>query len=235
MRDEHDRRFQLCPQGLDVVGQRPPGDLVQRREGLVEQQQLRPRHQRPGQGHPHGHAAGQLRLLGRLGAGVQTHLAQGFPRTLQRPRLRDPRQLQRQRDVGGGGGPGHQGGRLEHHRSLPAPLGQGHLAAARPLKARQQPQRRRLAATRRPDQRHRLARLQPKAEWPKRASAAWVVDLDVTQRGDSHFSSHAKRGRGTMRSMVEGASRCTDNEVISIQFDAPEPPLEFPGPPRPDP
>jgi hypothetical protein len=64
MRDEDDGAAELALQPQDIVVELEAGDLVERGEGLVHEQQLRPQRERAGDRDAHLHAAGQLARIG---------------------------------------------------------------------------------------------------------------------------------------------------------------------------
>jgi hypothetical protein len=75
MGDEDDGLAQIAPQRQQIVIEPKPRDLVERRERLVHQQDVRIDDQRPRQRHPHLHAAGQFARI-RFGKFGQSHLRQ---------------------------------------------------------------------------------------------------------------------------------------------------------------
>ena len=60
MGDEDDRLAQLAPQREQIVVEAEARDLVERRERLVHQKNIRIGDERPRQRDPHLHAAGQF-------------------------------------------------------------------------------------------------------------------------------------------------------------------------------
>jgi len=181
--DEHHGRRQRLHQGQDVVGQGAAGDLVQGREGLVQQQQARAGDQGAGQGDAHRHAARQLGGPGGLGVG-QPDPGQGFDRLGPGLAVRRSGQFQGQGDIGRRAHPGGQGRGLEHHRGLAAARGASHGAAGRRLQPGQQPQGGGLATARRPDQGDDLAGRHGQIDRAQGATATGIIDLDLIQGRD---------------------------------------------------
>ncbi len=130
MGDEDDGAAELSPDLQEVVVQLEAGDLVERGEGLVHQQQARLGDQRPGDGDAHLHAAGELARIG---------VAEAFqPDQFQRLgdgglglAAADPGELERQVDIGEDAGPGHQRRLLEHEADGAAALGVARRLARR--------------------------------------------------------------------------------------------------------
>ena len=164
MRDEDHRPaiFFLEPQ--DVVVELEAGDLVERRERLVHQQQRRPGHQCAGDGNAHLHAAGQFARIGLREIG-QADAFQRLHDALPRLALRLARKPERQPDIVEHRRPGHQRRLLKHEadgiaRSVAAASFRARpvdMARGRRAEARNDAQRRRLAAAGRPEQADELA------------------------------------------------------------------------------
>ena len=116
--DEHHRAAGRLPQRQQIRLQPVAGELVERGERFVHQQQARPRHQGARDRHPHAHAAGKLprARASRTRRGPTRPSAACTLR--HRRRLRHAAQTQRQEDVVLGGGPGQQGGVLEHEADV---------------------------------------------------------------------------------------------------------------------
>ena len=117
------------------------------------------RHHRAGDRDAHLHAA---RQLARVGAGERLEADERAapPATSSRAASRDlPAQAQRQPDVLGDRGPGHQRRLLEDEADVAraVPARPDDPPRGRPHEPRDQPQRRRLAAARRPQQRDEVA------------------------------------------------------------------------------
>ena len=114
MGDEDDGLAQVAPQRQQIVVEPEAGDLVERRERLVHQQNIGIGDQRARQRHPHLHAAGQF---ARIGIG---EIRQARPAPA--PRRRAPsacvgrrmRELQRQAHIFAHAGPRHQRRLLKH-------------------------------------------------------------------------------------------------------------------------
>ena len=159
---EHDRLGQMVghEQGgrtvrLDQVeeqhAQAPRGRLVERDERLVEQQQRRLDHERPGDGRPARHAEREPRGVD-LGGAVEPDLVQGAP---------DPgrdvgRLRQDQRQILGHRAPGQEARLLEDVGEPARAVGRPHLALEVAVEAGDHVEERGLAAARRADDRHRL-------------------------------------------------------------------------------
>ena len=186
MGDEDHGRAASLPQRQQIVVEPEAGDLVERGERLVHQQQLRLGHQRARDRDPHPHAAGQFARKG------VREIRQADAR--QRLATRGPRQrLVGMRE-------------LERQRTLAATLAQGisvgswntkpisaarHCAAIRTVppadgraQARDDAQRRRLAAAGRAEQRDEFARSHVEIEAVERNRAAVEGLADAAQRDD---------------------------------------------------
>src|SRR4051812_18028692 len=62
--DEDDGEALAAPEVEELVVQPPAGDLVERREGLVEEEEARPCRERAGDRDPHLHPSGELPRIG---------------------------------------------------------------------------------------------------------------------------------------------------------------------------
>ena len=98
MGDEHRREAVLPPQRQQVVVEPVARDLVERRERLVHQQDLRLRHQRARDRDAHLHAAGELARIGLLEA-LEADQRQHLGGARLRLALADARERQRQHHV----------------------------------------------------------------------------------------------------------------------------------------
>jgi hypothetical protein len=159
------------------------GQCVQRREGLVEQQQRIRHGERPGDGHPLLLTAGDLPGAP-VGDVVQPHPGQqlGDPFAA----VGDARVAQRQLDVAADSAPREQPRLLEDHAGAAA----GHRCGAtgadrtagRLLKTRDEPQQRALAAAGRAHQHEELPRRHGQAHRPHRRDVTvgvlHAVELD---------------------------------------------------------
>ncbi len=206
MGDEHHRHAQLAPQRDQIVVELEPRDLVERRKRLVHQQHARRGDQRARDRDPHPHAAGEL---ARIGVGE-------FAKADARKRLHDARrgfvladagEFQRQIDVGEHRRPRHQRRLLEHEADvLDAALTRAmprHGAARRLAQARDDAQRRRFAAARRPEQRKELAVTHVEIEIVERDNAAAEHLADAAQRDDG-----SRRNRHLLLSTSAIRLRC---------------------------
>ena len=131
---EHDRAAEFLPQRQQVLLQLMAGELVERGEWFVHQQQARPRHQRAGDRDAHAHAAGELPRACRLEA-VEADAVQCRVHFRHRLVARHAAQTQRQEHVVRGARPGQQRGILEHE----ADLARARLVACVPDQARRHP------------------------------------------------------------------------------------------------
>ena len=107
MGDEDDGDAGLAPEPQHVVIEFLPGNLVERGERLVHQQQLGPGHQRAGDRNPHLHAARELARIsvgeiGQPNGGQRRHDGRGGVALAQAP------QAKRQEDIAEHRLPGHQ-------------------------------------------------------------------------------------------------------------------------------
>ena len=64
VRDEQDGGAGFAPKAQQLIAHEQPGLLVERAEGLVEQEQARARHERARDADALAHAAGELRRIG---------------------------------------------------------------------------------------------------------------------------------------------------------------------------
>ena len=156
--DEDDGRPGLGPERQHVVGEAAAGDLVQRREGLVQKQQPGFGDQGAGEGDAHGHAAGQLSRLQLRGLG-EADAGQGLSSPsarlgagTSRPDRAAGRRWRSRSTTASGSGPGTpRPSRPDRGCGPPVPR----VGASKPS---QEPQRRGLAAARRPHQGDDLSR-----------------------------------------------------------------------------
>ena len=195
MGDEDDCRPPLGPEREQVVGKLPAGDLVQRRERLVEQQHLRVGDQGAGQGGAHGHAAGKLRRPRPLGAG-EADPPQRRVRLRPRPPHADARQLERQGDVGQALSQGASVGDWNTTAVSPGPAARRTTPLGRRLQPGQQAQRGRLATARRADQGDDLARRQLEIEGTQRPAAPGVVDSTASSAATADVGIYFTGGLG---------------------------------------
>ena len=179
--DDGGARAGAGPDGVQILDQPPTGDAVQRRERLVQQQQVGAGDQGAGQRHPHGHAARKLARTRRQ-AIAQADGGQGLVRAGSRLGPGQAGELERQGHIGPGVGPWHQGGALEDEAGAAGGGGAQDLAAAGLLQSRQQPKRRRLASARGTDQGDDLAGGYGQVQRPQGRSAR-IGDRHVPQRG----------------------------------------------------
>ncbi len=105
-------RPRSCESASRSASRRVAGELVQRPERLVHEEQVRVGHQRPGDRDTHPHAAGQVPGH-RLGAAAEFDLLQGRSHARGGLRAGHARQIEGQAHVGGDTGPGHQRRLLE--------------------------------------------------------------------------------------------------------------------------
>ncbi len=165
VRHEQSRDPDFELDAADLVAESRAHLGVERREGLVQEKDLGPDRERPGQRHPLLLAAGHLGCVAvRVGRQAdQVEHLQGSALALRR---RDPAHLQAECHVLPGDHVWEQRVRLEHHADVTLVRGHGghvgpvdhHPAAVCLFQAREQAQRRRLSATRGSEQRHQLAR-----------------------------------------------------------------------------
>lgn len=176
---------------MQILDQVSACDAVQRREGLIEKQQVRVGDQGAGDRHAHGHAARELaRVSGQTFA--ETNGGQGDGGAIERLIPRHASKLQRQGHIGAGVGPGHQCRRLEDEGG--AACGGGcDEALGRALKACEEAERRRLAGAGSADEGDDLARLDRQVQRSE-LSATRIANDDVREAGD-RASVHHGRGR----------------------------------------
>ena len=118
--DEDDRAAEFALQAQEVVVELEAGDLVERREGLVHEEELRPQRQGAGDRDAHLHAARQLARIGVREAGeADEREALLDPRP--RPRASEtPRRRSGSQTLSARVRPGHQRRLLEHEADLAA-------------------------------------------------------------------------------------------------------------------
>ena len=132
MGDEHRGEAVLPPQRQQVVVEPVARDLVERRERLVHQQDLRMRHQRARDRDAHLHAAGEFARIGFLEA-LQADQRQHLGGARLRLALADARERQRQHHVLQRVRPRHQGRVLEHEAEVRLRLAARRMRRGRPL------------------------------------------------------------------------------------------------------
>ena len=162
MRDEDDGLAQIAPQRQQIVVEPEAGDLVERGERFVHQENIRIGDQRARQRDPHLHAAGQFARIG-VGEFGQPDLRQRFADARVRLGGRHMRQFQRQPYIPAHAGPRHQRRLLKHkadgmlRTQRIGVVCDADGAGGRHVQACDQAQRGRLAAAGRPEQRDELA------------------------------------------------------------------------------
>ena len=149
MRDQQDRAAVPLPQLTDQSLRLRPGQRVERAERLVEQQQIRLSHQRPGQRHALRLAAGK-RFRPDTGVLVEPDLRQVF-----RGQFAILTTRQAENHVAPHAFPRHQPRRLERDRPL---LRHADVALDLGVESGEDPQQGALTATAVPEQRDELAR-----------------------------------------------------------------------------
>ncbi len=195
--DQGGPRRSFGPEAVQVLDQPPAGDAVEGGEGLVEQQQVRPGDQGPGEGDAHRHAARKLARTSRQ-AVAQADGAQGLSGPTPRLFARDIGQLERQGDIGLDVGPGHQGGVLEDEAGPAAARAPGHLSLRRRLKSGQQAQEGGLAGAGRPDEGEDFAGRDGQIDGPQRRPARVADDGAPQRRRDRRAGlSHGRAGTGS--------------------------------------
>ena len=191
MRDEHRREAVLPPQRQQVVVELVARDLVERRERLVHQQDLRMRHQRARDRDAHLHAAGEFARIGFLEA-LQPDQRQHLGRARLRLALADARERQRQHHVLQRVRPRHQRRVLEHEAEIGLRLAARRMRRGRPVdragarraEARDDAQQGRLAAAGRPEQADELAVAQIEIDAADRERAVRELLGDVADRNE---------------------------------------------------
>ena len=191
-----EQRHQLVVQPL-------AGQLVQRPERLVEQEQLRLEHQRAGQRRPHPHAARQRRGPRAVEPG-QAHQVQHPLHPAPPLRAGDALQLGEQLDVARHRPPRQQRRVLE---DVAEPAGRDvHRPRRRGLESRHQPQQRALAASRRAHDAHELAAPHPQVQVPdgggavgERPAHPGEFEHRIGGRGHGHTLAGGWRHRGGPR------------------------------------
>ena len=146
MGDEDDGLVQLAPQIKQIVVEPKARDLVERRERLVQQQDIRVGDERARQRDPHLHAAGQFTgiCIGKFGKAYLRQRLLDAPVGVGR---RCVRKLQGQAHVLAHACPRHQRRLLKHKTDGMPPIrprcvmGNVHRARARRAESRDQPQR----------------------------------------------------------------------------------------------
>ena len=107
MRDKHDRQRATPPQVQKVGVQPGAGDLVQRPERFIQQQQVRLHHQGASDGRSHLHAAGKLARIVAIET-LQPDQRQRIIDATIRIATRNAGKIQRQAHVAAHARPGHQ-------------------------------------------------------------------------------------------------------------------------------
>ena len=110
--DQQDRRRGLGPDAQQLEAEALPGQGVERAERLVEEEDRRSQRERPRDGHPLAHAAGQL-VRTRAGELGHAHELQQLSRARLARRPWRGGQLEREGDIGSGVAPGEQARLLE--------------------------------------------------------------------------------------------------------------------------
>ncbi len=150
----------IAPEDVEqMILLRLAGQRVERAERLVHQQELGPRHQRPGERGALRHAARQL-LRQRVGERGETDALDR--RAHARGALDHGHVPQAETDIARDGEPRHQARLLEHHRdlvtgSVDRPAVEQRAAAVRPVEAGEQAQEGALAAAARAEHGDQLA------------------------------------------------------------------------------
>ncbi len=155
VRDEDDGPFLVQPQAQEILVELEAGDLVERREGLVEEEETWPGDERAGNRDAHLHAAGELARIG-AGKAVEPDRGDRLGDARRGGAAGGPGEAQRQIDVVGDGCPRHQRRLLEDETYGPragraatrGTVGDPARAAARLGKAGDDAKQRALAATR---------------------------------------------------------------------------------------
>ena len=196
MGDEDDGRARVAggPEAVQILDQPAAGDAVEGGEGLVQEQEIRLGDEGAGEGHAHGHAAGQLARAG-VEPVAECHGGEGFGCADAGFGARHAGQLKRQGDIGQGVGPGHQGGRLEDEAGASAR--QVNRARRRRLEPGQQPQDGGLSGPRGTDHGDDLTGGYGQVQGAERG-AAGIVDPDAVQgrRGTRPCLSHGRADTG---------------------------------------
>ncbi len=183
------------PQPQQIVVEREPGDLVERGERLVEQQQFGFGDQGAGDRHPHPHAARELVRIGALEPG-EPDRAQRRRRAVALGRAHPSGDAERQFDVGGDRAPRHQRRVLE---DKPDPPRRGSCAAlaadidyaravARLGEAGDDAQQCALAAARWPEQAEELARRHRQIDAAQRLKPGRKAFCNVADADDRDFT-----------------------------------------------
>ena len=180
-----------CWTRADLGAQLVAHARVERRERLVEQQHARLDRERAGQRDALLLAAGELVgvVPGVVGEADELEHLLGARRALRRAHLAHP---QAELDVAAGVHVGEQAVGLEHHPHVAAVRGHvgdvaaadHHAPAVGAVEAAEQPQRRRLAAARRAEQREQLARGDVEVELVERGERAEAARQPVEVHGD---------------------------------------------------
>src|SRR5262245_5127617 len=200
MGDEDHRGAERLPGREQVIVELEAGDLVERGEWLVHQEQLWPRHQGARDRHAHSHAAGQLTRKG-FGEIGEPDAGERLANRPLRSATADAGELERQIDVAEHGRPRHQRRLLEYEADVADRLGPHPLAAAVPgdRAARRfaQPgddaQRRRLAAARRAEQGEEFALPYVEVETVERVDAVGKRLADAFECDDRSWSERHPR------------------------------------------
>src|SRR5438132_3000517 len=189
MGDEHDRLAHRLPERQQIVVEAKARDLVERGERLVHQQKFRLGDERACDGGAHLHPTRELARIALREAGKSDARERGVDARLRR-RL-ETRELERQAHIRGDRRPRHQRRLLEHEADAARTGGACGLglqpldrSAGRLAQARDDTQRRGLAAARRTEQRHELARPHIEVETLERDHAPRKGLADALERDD---------------------------------------------------
>ena len=190
----------VCPEPLELVVQHVAGHRVERAERLVHQQDVGVLRERAGERDPLAHAAGQLvrPLVGEVRRGAPGRAAASARWRVRVAPAARPRSSQRELDVARDREPREQRRLLEHQRGAPADVDG---AGRRLVEAGDEVEQRALAAARRAEQAHELAR---RARPARSGRARGRRSPPRPNAFDTSSTTTAASGHGGRRSRSDG-------------------------------
>ena len=227
MGDEHDGAAALLPDPEQLAVQPFPGHLVERAERLVHQQEGRGERQGPGDRHPLLHPARKLPRVVALEP-TELHQDQHLVHPVGSPLPVPAEHLEGKGDVAGHGPPVVEDGVLEHDAVVPVQPGlmgrfavHQNLSLGRRDEVADDAKEGGLAASRGPDQRDELARMDVEIDRRERGHAGPAgrgVALGHTAEGDRGGPGHGRGAHATCSgarcTTRRSASKTTEKNVI---------------------